>query len=308
KKEYKMKKLFYRLSSRRPFVRLFSMHARLDERRGLISCRKWFLVFVLAFAALTLGGSQEARADCDPDDWICLIFGGPVNGSYGSTVLVYDCTKGQGVSTNTLTLGNPDTFVSSGNLICDFKGQVKGNDINCSFNLTYTGELASCDDNHGAGPAVLTVKSTCDNPNVVGTLHCDSQPNNLPDNPGIFPAVTDNLGLSGTNECKKVYPDQITLFTQATFASTCPVVLTSATSASLRLKDVTKTTTQVCHGDANPLTLQPNPVDCVVQPGGTTNRAASTIPNRAQTACDASPSTWNVDCTGGTGTKDQGSG
>src|SRR5262249_33854684 len=118
KKEYKMKKLFYRLSSRRPFARLFSMHAQQEESRLVMSCRKFFLVIVLAFAALTLGRSQEARADCAPDDWFCLFWGEPqppdsplISG--GSKNLVYTCN--QGIGTDSLILKptpTPDQFIS----------------------------------------------------------------------------------------------------------------------------------------------------------------------------------------------------
>ena len=65
----KMKKLFYRLSSSRSFAKLFSkpMQPRLEERKRVMFCRKSFLVFLLAFAALTLGRSNEAMAQWDWD-------------------------------------------------------------------------------------------------------------------------------------------------------------------------------------------------------------------------------------------------
>src|SRR5262250_766656 len=144
-----MKKLFYRLSSSRSFTKLFSnpMRVRLEERRGLISCRKWFLVFVLALAVLTLGRSQEAMSDeCNPDDpdfnpfaYWCYPYGAsPLQIGASSTVLVYQCPVGQG--TNTLTLATataPDTFTSSGNVLCNFTGQVQGSNIACSYELTF---------------------------------------------------------------------------------------------------------------------------------------------------------------------------
>src|SRR5262245_2515426 len=69
-----MKKLFCRLSSRRPFARLFSMHARLEERRKVMF-PKSSVFAVVAFAAfVSLGAlvfpqvvqAQDCLFDC-PD-------------------------------------------------------------------------------------------------------------------------------------------------------------------------------------------------------------------------------------------------
>ena len=70
-----------------------------------MSYRKSFVVFVLAFVALSLGRSQEAMGQWEWD------WGGPAPGSIdgGSMVLVYTCDKAD--KAHTLTLGDPDTFV-----------------------------------------------------------------------------------------------------------------------------------------------------------------------------------------------------
>jgi len=270
-----------------------------------MSYRKSFLVFVLAFAALTLGRSQEAMGQ--EWDW-----GGPAPGSIdgGSTVLVYKCNRG-GVGTNTLTQGDPDIFTSLGTVLCEFTGQVKGKDIQCSYDLTFTGDLWSCV-NTPAG-AVVTVKSTCDNvKGVSGTLFCREQSDNLLPQAGIFPTVTDLLGISSKSECEKLFGKNAnTLFTEATYAGqNCTDVLAiTNTNEGLTFGGLTATTTKVCHGDAtttiNPVTVTPLPVDCI-PPGSTTgNKSTSDIPNLIETACGASPQTWNADCSGN---KDQGNG
>jgi hypothetical protein len=285
-----------------------------------MSYRKSFLVFVLAFAALTLGRSQEAIGQ--EWDW-----GGPAPGSIdgGSTVLVYKCDQG-GQGTNTLTQGatakDPDIFTSKGTVLCDFgklRGEVKGNDILCSYELTFTGDLWSCV-NTPAG-AVVTVKSTCDNvKGVSGHLSCAAQADNLPTphpspNPGgMFPAVTDLLGISSKNECEQLFGKNTnTLFTQATYAgqNCTDVMAITNTNEGLKFGGLTKTTTNVCHGDATitttttPVTVTPLPVDCIPQGSTTGNKSTSDIPNLIETKCDASPQTWNADCSGN---KDQGNG
>jgi hypothetical protein len=261
-----------------------------------MSYRKSFLVFVLAFAALTLGRSQEAMGQ--EFDW-----GGPAPGSIdgGSTVLVYKCNQG-GQGTNTLTQGatqgDPDIFHSLGTVLCDFTGQVKGNDIQCSYDLTFTGDLWSCVDTPAG--AVVTMKSTCDNVNgVSGNLSCLAQPNNLPQ-PGTFPGVTDLLGISSKSECEKLFGKNAnTLFTQATYAGqTCSQVQFINNNEALKFGGLTKTTTNVCHSDGGSF------VNCIT-PGNVKNISTSEIPNLIETACDASPGTWNVDCSGN---KDQGNG
>ena len=58
---HEMKKLFYRLSSSRSFAKLFSMYARLEERRGVtMSYRK--LISAVIIAAFGFYFSGEARA------------------------------------------------------------------------------------------------------------------------------------------------------------------------------------------------------------------------------------------------------
>ncbi len=185
-----------------------------------MSYRKSFLVFVLAFVALTLGRSQEAMGQ--EFDW-----GGPAPGSIdgGSTVLVYQCNRG-GEGTNTLTLGDPDTFVSDGNVLCDFTGQVKGTGVQCHYQVEWTGDLASCV-NTNAG-AVVTVKSSCDNvTGVSGSLVC-------PPETGTF--AIDLLGISSKSECERLFGRNAnTLFTQITYAGqTCDTV-TAITTTNLNI-------------------------------------------------------------------------
>src|SRR5262249_59822685 len=64
-----MKKLFYGLSSRRPFARLFSMHARLEERRKVMFSKSSVFAVVALAAFVSLGAlllPQVAQAQCDP--------------------------------------------------------------------------------------------------------------------------------------------------------------------------------------------------------------------------------------------------
>jgi hypothetical protein len=279
-----MKKLFYRLSSRRSFAKLFSIHAQLEDRRTIF-CRKSFLMFVLALAVVTLGRSQEAMGQ--EYDW-----GGPAPGSIdgGSTVLVYQCNRG-GQGTNTLTLGDPDTFVSDGNVLCDFTGQVKGTGVQCHYHVEWTGDLASCV-NTNAG-AVVTVKSTCDNvTGVSGSLVCSAT--------DTFQGATDLLGISSKSECERLFGRNAnTLSTQVTYAGqTCDQVTAITGNGGLVLGGLTKTTTNLCHSDGGSF------VDCIT-PGGATNKSNSDIPNLGETACVASPQNWNVDCSGN---KDNGNG
>ena len=240
-----------------------------------MSYRKSFLIFVLAFAALTLRPGQEAMGQWEWD------WGGPAPGSIdgGSTVLVYTCDEG-GQGTNTLTLGDPDTFVSKGKVLCDFTGQVKGTGIQCDYQVQWTGDLVSCV-NTNAG-ALVTVKSPCDNPNVSGSLSCLINGS----------TVVDFLGISSTSECERLFGRNAnTLFSQITYAGqNCADVLTTSTTG-LVLGGLTNTTTNLCHSDGGLV------VDCIT-PGNASNKSNSNIPNLGPTACDASPNTVNIDCSG----------
>jgi hypothetical protein len=257
--------------------------------------RKSFLVFVLAFAALTLGRSPEAMAQWGWD-WGDLP-PGFIDG--GSTNLVYICSQGQGTNTNTLTLGaTSDKFESDGAVSCNFgvdrfgvhRGVVQGTDIQCQYHVEWTGDLVSCV-NTNAG-AVVTVRSTCDNPNVFGSLSCPTL---------IFNGspVNDLLGISSKSECEKVFGKNAnTLFTQATIAGQlCATLPTN--SGGLKLGGLTKTTTNLCHSDGL------DTVDCI-SPGNVTNKSNSEIINLGDVGeCSASPQTWNADCSGN---KDNGNG
>jgi len=297
----KMKKLFYRLSSSRSLAKLFSkpMQPRLEERKTVMFCRKSFLVFLLAFAALTLGRSQEARA-CEPDDWWCLLWESPLLIDGGSKNLVYTCDEGQG--TNRLILKPTptlDQFISDGDVSCDFTGKVKGTAVQCSYHVEWAkDELATCVYNPTTNSAVVTVQSKCDNLNVSGTLSCPTL--TLNGSP-----VLDLLGISSTSECQTLFgTDANTLFSQTTFQGKNCDVLGFATSSGLTLSGLTKTTTNLCHSDGT------DTVDCIV--GNSTNpnpnnsnKSNSAVPNLGVTACNASPTNWNVDCSGN---KDKGDG
>jgi hypothetical protein len=285
-----MKKQQLLLSS---FAKLFSPNARITFYK------KSFLVFVLALAALTLGRSQEAMAQWDWD-WGDLP-PGSIDG--GSTNLVYVCSQGQG--NNFLTPqesvqgATSDTFESTGTLSCTFgvdssgvhRGVVQGTDPLCQYDVTWTGDLVSCA-NTSAG-AVVTVKSTCDNPNVSGYLSCPHLTFN--GNP-----VLDLLGISSKSECQRVFGRNAnTLFAQATVVGqTCAAVLAHPTTAGLNFGGLTKTTTDLCHSDGGSF------VDCIT-PSNVENESTSELPNLVQTQCVASPQTWNVDCANN---KDNGNG
>jgi hypothetical protein len=159
--------------------------------------------------------------------------------------------------------------------------------------VEWKGDLASCDDTNAG--AVVTVKSTCDNVNgVLGTLSCSPQ--------GTFPGANDVLGISSKNDCRKLFGDNAnTLFTQITYTGqTCAQVKQITNNDGLVLGGLTKTTTNLCHSDGGLF------VNCFTQ--GKSNKSNSEIDNLGETACVASPQTWNIDCKGGSGTKDQGNG
>jgi len=80
KKEYKMKKLFYRLSSRRSLAKLFSMDAQLEERKRVI------FFAVLAFLGFVSLGAfvfpQVGHAQCV---WDCDLGSDPSNNPWGNS-------------------------------------------------------------------------------------------------------------------------------------------------------------------------------------------------------------------------------
>lgn len=262
-----------------------------------------FLVFLLAFAALTLARGQAiAQWDWDWGD----LPPGSIDG--GSTNLVYVCSQGQGNNFLTPQESVPgatsDIFESRGTLSCNFgvdssgvhRGTVQGTNIQCQYDVTWTGDLVTCTPTN-TGAVVVTVKSTCDNPNVNGTLSCGTQDNHQG---GTFTAVTDFLGISSKSECQRLFGRNAnTLLTQATVVGlTCAQVLANPTTADLKFGGLTKTTTNLCHSDGGSF------VDCIT-PGGVENRATSELPNLVETECVASPQTWNADCSGN---KDNGNG
>jgi hypothetical protein len=287
-----------------------------------MSYRKSFLVFVLAFAALTLGGSQEAKGQ---DEVFEFSWGdlppGFIDG--GSEILVYHCSQGQGA--NSLIVGDRlDSFKSDGDVSCDFTGAVKGTGIQCDYNLEWTGDLVKCVDK--GNDALVTVRARCDdlngndltispninvnklttspNVNVSGTLSCPKQ---VTDQRETFPGAIALQGISSIAECKQLYGNRADiLFTAVTFAGqSCDQVLKSAddvgdlVSRGLSAKKVgdfvlgglTATTTKVCHSDGGKI------VDCITSTGEK-NRSISDLPNLGETACLAEPKIWNVNCHG----------
>ena len=265
------------------FAKLFLLRAPLQERR-ITFYRKSFLVIILTFAALSLGRSREARGDFVCDDWGCY----EVENPYvipGLSTLHYTCTTGQ--LTNTVTLGSTptanDSFVTSGpNISCSFSDSTTET---CSYQLTWTApNLVQC--NIVNGNAVVTVRAQCDNANVSGSLVCPAH-------------GTDLLGISSISECRRLFGrNSDILFTQIIFGQTsCDAVLNASNTGSFKLEGVTQTTTKVCHSDFQPQ------LDCITPNG--TNTSISDLPNLARTACEASPTKWNVDCSGN---KDNGNG
>src|SRR5262245_40768980 len=80
-----MKKLFCRLSSRRPFARLFSMHARLEVRRRVIFPKSSVFAVVALAAFVTLGVlllPQVVQAQCV---WDCDLGSDPFFNPWGNS-------------------------------------------------------------------------------------------------------------------------------------------------------------------------------------------------------------------------------
>jgi len=71
----------------------------------------------------------------------------------------------------------------------------------------------------------------------------------------------------------------------------CSQVTNISSNEGLVLGGLTNTTTNLCHSDGGSF------VDCIT-PGNATNKSNSDIPNLGPTACDASPNTLNIDCSG----------
>ena len=136
--------------------------------------------------------------------------------------------------------------------------------------------------NTNAG-ALVTVNPPCDNPNVSGSLSCLINGS----------TVVDFLGISSTSECQRLFGRNAnTLFSQITYAGqSCSEVTNISGNEGLVLGGLTNTTTNLCHSDGGSF------VDCIT-PGNATNKSNSDIPNLGQTACDASPNTLNIDCSG----------
>src|SRR5262245_55052021 len=122
-----MKKLFYRLSSRRPFARLFSMHARLEVRRRVIFPKSSVFAVVALAAFVSLGALLlpqigEAQEECI---WNCDLgsdfFNFPGENSPGfSIVYCFDqpCVAGLGIFTDPIPTASVQQSVV-GELTCD---------------------------------------------------------------------------------------------------------------------------------------------------------------------------------------------
>jgi hypothetical protein len=85
KKEYKMKELFYRSSSRRPFAGLFSMDAQLDGRKRVIFPKRLVFAVVALAAFVSLGAlllPQVVQAQCV---WDCDLGSDPSNNPWGNS-------------------------------------------------------------------------------------------------------------------------------------------------------------------------------------------------------------------------------
>src|SRR5262245_127085 len=145
-----MKKLFYRLSSRRPLAGLFSMHAQLEKRRRVIMCSSK-LISALVFAVFTFYFSGAARAQCDNPDF-CSDPGIPVtvDNITGSSIKCNLEPGGASQPFNKLDIGtgfgtSTATFTQNGTATCT-QFPDKGKPISlgvCIFEATWTGVITS---------------------------------------------------------------------------------------------------------------------------------------------------------------------
>jgi hypothetical protein len=241
--------------------------------------RKSFLAFILAFAALTLGrGQAMAQWDWDWGDF-------PPGSIDGGSPFQYTCTQGQG--TNTLTIGTgetPDSFVSTGNAICNFTGSVTGTK-QCQYNLTWSGDLVACTQQNG--DAVVTVSAKC--ADVIPFEISDETPSGSPSGTLTCPGVTDFLGIPDKTVCNNKFgsTNDILFFKVTLAGQTCNNVPNNPTG--LKLGALTDLKSDYCHS-AGELGEGGSPLfDCA------TKSASSDIHNVADVGeCIASPSSWNV--------------
>jgi hypothetical protein len=261
-----------------------------------MSYKKSFLVFVLAFAALTLGRSQEARGQWGWD-WGDL----PPGFIDGGSPFKYTCTQGEG--TNTLNIGGgtvPDTFVSTGDATCTFTGSVTGTK-DCQYNLRWSGvgnhRLVACQQQNG--DAVVTVSAQC--ADIIPFGISGGIPTGSPSGTLVCPGVTkvtDFLGIPSINACNKQFgSSNDILFFQVTLAGqNCSQVTNSP--AGLKLAALTDLKTEYCHS-AGEVDNKGNPVfDCAKK------SASADIHNVVDLGeCVANPKTLNTDCRPG---KDSG--
>jgi hypothetical protein len=207
-----MKKLFYGLSSSWSFAKLFSMHARLEERRGVtMFYRK--LISALVFAAFSFCFTEAARAQCDNPDF-CSDPGIPVtvDNITGSSVQC-DLKPGGAIQpfnrltniSNTWPAANGTaTFFQSGTATCKHLPDNAALGV-CNFELTWTGvTISACTVNNsftvGASCTDLSLFGLGGGLAVTGTVTCPDSKN--PD----FRLM--NLGIDGLtqNQCSQVFP------------------------------------------------------------------------------------------------------
>ena len=194
-----MKNLFYRLSSSRSFTKLFSTHARLEERKGVtMSYRK--LISALVFAAFGFWFSGEARAQgCDNPDF-CWDFGIPsvVDNITGSSVKCVLDPGGASQPFNTLDIGTGPgtadaTFTQTGTATCTHLPNGPSNET-CAFELTMAGVTTStCTTSNSFNAGAFCQDNSL---TVTGKITCPS---------GVM-----NLGIAGMplnkNQCEAVFP------------------------------------------------------------------------------------------------------
>jgi len=237
-----MKKLFYRLSSRRPFAKLFSMHARLDvERKRVMSYRN--LLFALAFVAAIFWFSQAAYAD---PDW-----GADWSWTGGSDQVVVQLCTGKG----TVALDGKVADLNWDGK-CNFSLPQSASGVPCHIDLTYTLPTAPTFDQIPGGFQQHWF-AACNTANlqVTGLLHCNAL--------GTFPEINDPLGLDGRNGNTITSNICNTVFGSPDFPVLDATVQFETPDSLGRVIDLSQVSSwNGCHADiVNDLTADPNCLD-----------------------------------------------
>jgi hypothetical protein len=205
-----MKKLFYRLSGRESFAKLFSI-----EQKRIMFYRK--LLLPLLFAGLTSLLAQGALAQVPP--WELGGFDYGWGGPWGSNIT---CTQAGDV-TNVI---DNTSFTQTATVQCHLSDvPMPPPPAICKFSITYSGLVRQCEpnngditltlsnQNNGANTSTLTLEALCGQPGLMvnGTLNCN--PNNLkgsklpPICEGNDPCIA-KLGLTGSESpdvCTSVF-------------------------------------------------------------------------------------------------------